>query len=138
MSTPPSQQLSAYGMVFSLGALIVLCVLWESWLAPLRPGSFLLSLKALPLLLPLLGAMRRNVYTIQWSSMLIWLYFTEGVVRGFRNPDALTSLLAYTEIALVLLFFSCAMFFLRPYKKQAKQEAKQQAKQSTESGHEPS
>ncbi len=133
MNTLPGQRL-AYGMVFSLGALIVLCVAWESWLAPLRPGSFLLSLKALPLLLPLLGAVRRNVYTIQWSSMLIWLYFTEGVVRGFRNPDALTRGLAYTEIALVLLFFTCAMFYLRPYKKQAKM----QAKQGSESGHEPS
>lgn len=111
-------------MLFSLGGLIVLCVLWEAWLAPLRPGSFLLSLKALPLLLPLRGAIRRRVYTIQWSSMLIWLYFIEGVVRGFRNPDPMTSWLAWLEVALVVLFFISAILFLRPYKQEAKAAAK--------------
>jgi uncharacterized membrane protein len=117
------------GMVCSLGGLILLCVLWESWLAPLRPGSFLLSLKALPLLLPFMGAIRRDVYTLQWSSMLIWLYFIEGVVRGFRNPDPLTTWLALCEVGLVVAFFIFAMLFLRPIKKHAKQQAKQQAKQ---------
>jgi uncharacterized membrane protein len=118
-------------MLFSLGGLIVLCVLWEAWLAPLRPGSFLLSLKALPLLLPLRGAIRRKVYTIQWSSMLIWLYFIEGVVRGFRNPDPMTSWLAWLEVALVVLFFISAILFLRPYKQEAKAAAKATAAAAT-------
>ncbi len=110
--------------VASLGALIALCVLWEVWLAPLSPGSFLLALKAVPLIVPLLGALRRSVYTLQWSSMLIWLYFIEGVVRGFRNPDLTTSVLAWLEVALVLVFFVAALLFLRPYKRAAKAQAK--------------
>ena len=110
-------------LLTSLGGLIVLCVLWEIWLAPLRPGSFLLALKAVPLMLPLAGALRRSVYTLQWSSMLIWLYFIEGVVRGFRNPDFTTSVLAWLEVALVLVFFIAALMFLRPYKRAAKAQA---------------
>ena len=126
------------GMICSLGGLILLCVLWESWLAPLRPGSYLLSLKALPLLLPFMGAIRRDVYTLQWSSMLIWLYFIEGVVRGFRNPDPATTWLALCEVALVVAFFIFAMLFLRPIKKRAKQRAKQNANQANSNGHEQS
>lgn len=114
-------------LLASLGGLIVLCVLWEIWLAPLRPGSFLLALKAVPLILPLAGALRRSVYTLQWSSMLIWLYFIEGVVRGFRNPDLTTSVLAWLEVALVLVFFVAALLFLRPYKRAAKAQAKAEA-----------
>ena len=37
----------------SLIALLALCLAWELWLAPLRPGGSMLVLKALPLLLPL-------------------------------------------------------------------------------------
>lgn len=119
-----STRFSWLALTGSLGGLIVLCVLWEIWLAPLRPGSFLLALKAVPLILPLAGALRRSVYTLQWSSMLIWLYFVEGVVRGFRNPDFTTSVLAWLEVALVLVFFVAALLFLRPYKRAAKAQAR--------------
>ena len=37
----------------SLAALILLCLAWELWLAPLRPGGSYLALKALPLVFPL-------------------------------------------------------------------------------------
>ena len=37
----------------SLVALILLCTLWELWLAPLRPGGSMLVLKVLQLLLNL-------------------------------------------------------------------------------------
>ena len=39
-----------YGSVLSLLALIALCLAWEIWLAPLRPGGSWMLLKALPLL----------------------------------------------------------------------------------------
>ncbi|MGH8705692.1 MAG: DUF2069 domain-containing protein, partial [Burkholderiales bacterium] len=41
----------------ALIALIFLCVAWELWLAPLRPGGSWLALKALPLLAPLFGVL---------------------------------------------------------------------------------
>ncbi|MHA7679933.1 DUF2069 domain-containing protein [Cupriavidus sp. PET2-C1] len=103
----------------SLIALIVLCIAWEWFLAPLRPGGSWLVLKFLPLLLPLRGVLTRNRYTMQWSSMLILLFFTEGIVRA-TSDRAPSSLLAWTEVALTLLFFFGTILYLRPYKRRAK------------------
>ena len=55
----------------SLVALIMLCLAWEGWLAPLKPQGSLLILKALPLLLPLFGILKGKRYTYQWASMFI-------------------------------------------------------------------
>ena len=71
------------GACSSLLALIFLCLAWELWLAPLRPGGSWLALKALPLLLPLMGILHGRRYTYQWASMLILAYFAEGVMRGY-------------------------------------------------------
>lgn len=92
----------------SLIALIFLCVAWELWLAPIRPGGSALVLKALPLLLPLFGVLRGRRYTFQWASMLILAYFTEGVVRAW-SEHGLSRGLAIAEIALSLVFFAAAV-----------------------------
>ncbi len=73
------------GAVASLLLLTVWLVAWEMVVAPLYPGGSLLALKALPLLIPLRGVIKRDIYTLQWSSMVILLYFTEGVVRGYSD-----------------------------------------------------
>ncbi|MDP2431393.1 MAG: DUF2069 domain-containing protein [Pseudomonadota bacterium] len=96
----------------SLIALIALCVAWELWLAPLRPGGSWLVLKVLPLLLPLFGILHGRVYTYRWSTLLIWLYFTEGVVRAWSDRgDSAT--LALFEVALSLVFFVAAAWYAR-------------------------
>ena len=74
--------------VASLVALILLTLAWELWLAPLRPGGSLLALKAVVLLLPLFGILRERVYTYQWSSMFILMFFAEGVTRAWGDPKA--------------------------------------------------
>src|SRR5204863_4889489 len=78
----PSWRSSLPGRIFlgrtataALAALFVLCLAWELWLAPLRPGGSLVALKALPLLLPLPGIWRGRRYTYQWSSLFILAYF---------------------------------------------------------------
>ena len=96
----------------SLIALIFLCVAWELWLAPLRPGGSAAVLKVLPLLVPLFGILRGKRYTYQWSSMLILAYFAEGVVRAWSEPGT-TQLMALLEIALSLLFFAAAILYVR-------------------------
>jgi uncharacterized membrane protein len=96
----------------SLIALIFLCLAWELWLAPIRPGGSALALKALPLLLPLFGVLRGKRYTYQWSSMLILAYFTEGVVRGWSERGA-GQAMAIAEIALSLFFFTAAICYAR-------------------------
>lgn len=95
--------------VGSLLGLIVLCVAWELWLAPLRPQGSWLVLKALPLCIPLAGLLKHRMYTYRWVSLVVWLYFIEGVVRAWSDP-APSSYLAMVEIALsLMLFVACAL-----------------------------
>lgn len=94
--------------VSSLLALIVLGLVWELWLAPLRPGGSWVALKVLPLCVPLAGLLKRRMYTYRWLSLLVWLYFTEGVVRAWsdRPPG---QWLAMLEVVLCLVLFAvCA------------------------------
>ena len=98
--------------VGSLLGLIVLCLAWELWLAPLRPGGSWLALKALPLALPLAGLLKRRMYTYRWVSLLVWLYFTEGVVRAWSDP-APGNWLAGAEILLCLLLFTACALHVR-------------------------
>jgi uncharacterized membrane protein len=96
----------------TLGALLLLCVAWELWLAPLRPGGSLLALKALPLALPLSGIFSGKRYTYQWSGMLILGYFAEGVTRAWAETG-LSQKLAFAEVALSLAFFAAAVSYAR-------------------------
>jgi uncharacterized membrane protein len=96
----------------SLAALLVLCVAWELWLAPLRPGGTLLALKALPLALPLGGISQGKRYTYQWSSMLILAYFAEGVTRAWSERGT-SQVLASCEVLLSVLFFAAAVTYAR-------------------------
>ena len=92
----------------SLAGLIALGIAWEMFLAPIRPGGSLLALKVLPLVIPLAGIWKNRMYTYRWVSLMVWLYFTEGVVRawGDRPPG---SYLAMLEVFLCLLLFAaCA------------------------------
>lgn len=96
----------------SLIGLIFLGVAWELWLVPLRPGGSWLVLKVLPLLAALFGILRGRLYTYRWSTLMIWLYFTEGVVRAWSDTGA-SAVLAMIEIGLSLAFFLAAAFFTR-------------------------
>lgn len=96
----------------SLIALIFLCVAWELWLAPIRPGGSSLVLKALPLLIPLMGILKGRRYTYQWAPMLILAYFTEGVARAWSDTG-LSAWLAGGEIVLSVVFFFAAIFYAK-------------------------
>ncbi len=96
----------------SLIALIFLCLAWELWLAPLRPGGSWLALKALPLLVPLFGVLRGRVYTYQWALLLILAYFIEGAVRAWSEGGT-AARLSWIEIALALAFFASAIGYVR-------------------------
>jgi uncharacterized membrane protein len=118
------QKVCYIGAAVSLVALIILCVAWELALAPLRPGGSWMVLKVLPLLVPLRGVLKRNLYTMQWSSMLILLYLAEGIVRA-TSDTGLSATLGWIEVALVCVFFFCSILYLRPYKQAAKKLAQQ-------------
>jgi len=111
----------------TLTLLIALCLVWELWLAPLRPGGSYLALKVLPLLLALRGVIAGRVYTMQWACMLVLLYFMEGVVRAWSDPAPASVWMACVEIVLSFTFYLCALLYLRPAKQAAKQAAKRRA-----------
>ena len=113
------------GALASLVVLIAWLLAWELLVAPLHPGGSWLALKAVPLLIPLAGVVKRDIYTLQWSSMVILLYFTEGVVRAWSDKLPASQLMAWGEIVLVCVYFACALLYLRPYKKAAKRIAKE-------------
>ena len=117
--TPARRRGAALGAAAALIALIVLSVAWEWWLAPLRPGGTALVLKAVPLLLALPGVLRQRLYTLQWASMLILLYFAEGIVRGW-SERGLSAQLGWLETLLAVVFFVCALAYVGPFKRAAK------------------
>jgi uncharacterized membrane protein len=95
--------------VGSLLALILLGLAWELWLAPLRPGGSWLALKVLPLTLPLAGLLKNRMYTYRWLSLLVWVYFTEGVVRA-TSDGGLSAVLAGVQVLLcIALFAACSL-----------------------------
>ncbi len=98
--------------------LFILCVSWEWFISPLRPGGSWLVLKGIPLLFAIPGIWKGRVYTMQWASMLILLYVTEGLVRILEAGANFW--LAVLEIILSTAGFVCLLMYLKPIKKEAK------------------
>lgn len=108
--------------VGSVLALIVLGLAWELWLAPLRPGGSWWAIKVLPLALPLAGLLKNRMYTYRWLSLLVWLYFTEGVVRA-TTERGLSAVLAGLEVLLSVLLFVACVWHVRSRLRAAGKEA---------------
>jgi uncharacterized membrane protein len=109
----------------SLIALIFLCLAWEGWLAPLRPGGSWLILKGAILLLPLFGILRGKRYTYKWLSLLIQFYLLEGLTRA-TSEGGLSQWLAVGETVLATVIFTGCILYIRttrtaPEKKAAEQ-----------------
>ena len=105
--------------------LFILCVCWEWFISPLRPEGSWLILKALPLLLPMRGIWKGNAYTMQWASMLILLYITEGLVR--ITESGWNFYLAILETVLATVAFMSLLMYLKPIKAEAKAKNKAQS-----------
>ncbi|BDX21396.1 hypothetical protein TUM22923_07170 [Polynucleobacter sp. TUM22923] len=105
--------------------LFILCVAWEWFISPLRPGGSWLILKAIPLLFAIPGLWKGNVYTMQWASMLILLYVTEGLVRILETGTNFW--MAVLETTFGTIGFVCLLAFLKPIKARAKALKKESA-----------
>ena len=106
-SLPPVVAWSRAVAVGSLLGLIVLGLAWELVLAP--TGNRTLALKVLPLAVPLVGLLKNRMYTYRWVSLMIWLYFIEGVIRA-SGDRGISAWLAGVEVLLcVMLFAACAV-----------------------------
>ena len=66
-------------------ALLLLILLWEGWLAPAPnapPGAWII-LKCFPLLIPLRNLLRGRSRTYLFTSLLLMLYFIDGIVLTY-------------------------------------------------------
>ena len=102
--------------------LIIVCIAWEWFISPLRPGGSWLILKALPLAVMLPGLWRAKVYTMQWGTMLILIYTTEALVR--ISESGWNFWMALLELVLSVIVFICLLLYLKPIKAEAKAKAK--------------
>lgn len=93
--------------VASLLALIVLGLAWELWLAPTGRGT--LALKVLPLAIPVAGLLKNRMYTYRWVSLLVWVYFAEGVVRATSDRGPSVPLAVAEVLLCIVLFAACAV-----------------------------
>lgn len=109
----------------SLIALIFLCLAWEGWLAPLRPGGSWMILKGILLLLPLFGVLRGRRYTYKWLSLFIQFYLLEGLTRA-TSDSGLTQWLAAGETLLATLLFATAILYIRATRIPSTEKAAQQ------------
>ena len=97
---------------FGVVALTLLCVLWELWLAPLRPGGSWLVLKALPLALMIAPVARGNRKALQVLALLLPFYVAEGIVRGWSESGR-HALVAWSAATVALSTFAAALVRLR-------------------------
>ena len=108
VNAPPAVEATRWLAVGSVLALIALGLAWELALAPVRPGGTWLAIKVLPLCFPLAGLLRRRLYTYRWVSLLVWLYFTEGVVRATSDRGPSVPLAVIEVVLCLVLFAACA------------------------------
>lgn len=93
-------------VLLALG-LIVLGLTWELILAP--TGARSLALKVLPLAFVMPGLLKLRLSTFRATSLLVWLYVGEGLLRGASDRGASVPL-AWLEAALgVALFVVCGL-----------------------------
>lgn len=104
-TAPPLERATRTLALVSLVALIALGLAWELWLDPTGARSW--ALKVLPLAFPLSGVWLGRLSSFRVLSLLVWLYFAEGVVRATSLPGAsVAPAIAQTALALVL-FAAC-------------------------------
>ena len=86
--------------------LAIWCVAWESQVAPLREGGSWMTLKSIPILLPIIGIIHGREKSFQILSLIVIAYFIEAVVRSYADSGTM-QLMALGELILSLsLFFA--------------------------------
>lgn len=100
------------GAVALVGALVLLELLWELLLAPLRPGGSWLALKALPLAAVWPGVARGSRRSRQVTTFLLLAYFAEGIVRALTESGR-HAVVAWMATTLAAAAFAALLVSLR-------------------------
>jgi uncharacterized membrane protein len=103
----------------SLGALALLEILWELWLAPIKPGGSWLALKAVPLLALWPGVAKGKLRSCQWALLLLPWYFAEGLVRA-ASETGRQALCASVAAAMALVALGAGLAWVRVIKRRAR------------------
>lgn len=87
-------------------ALLVLTLIWHTWLFPSAyfTVTWVLIVTALPLLLPLPGLLRGRPRSYVWAALLSMLYFIHGVGEAIANPQQRWLGLLEILLSLTLVF----------------------------------
>jgi uncharacterized membrane protein len=99
-------------------ALTLVVFAWEAWRAPPTPlaPTFWIVLKVTPLIVPLPWLLRAAAYAHVLTSLLLLLYFSEGVAAvygGIRSGSGASVAYGSLEIVLTLVFIAAASVFVR-------------------------
>jgi uncharacterized membrane protein len=93
--------------ILGLACLIGLMVVQLAWEA----GNWMI-LKTIPLLLLWPGLYQRRIKVWQLSSLLLWFYFAEAVMRLWADQGA-SAVFAAAALVLTLLWFVAILLFVR-------------------------
>lgn len=104
----PLARLTVAGLI----ALVATQFLWETLLAPLRPGGSWLLLKVVPLAFLIPEVARGARRSRQWLSLLLPFYLAEGVVRGWSESGR-HSLVAWFAALLAASTFLALLAWVR-------------------------
>jgi uncharacterized membrane protein len=103
-----------YGAVITYTGLILLVLLWEGWLAhsSSAPAGFWLAVKATPLVLAARGVYAGKPKVIVIASLLVLLYFIEGIVLAYAGPGHRHFLVPIRFLASAEILLSTAFIVL--------------------------
>jgi uncharacterized membrane protein len=87
-------------------------ILWETVVAPLRPGGSLVALKCVPLLLCLPGLLRGTLRARQWLALLLPWYVGEALVRALTS-DGRARAAAMLGVVLAAVAFAAIVASVR-------------------------
>jgi uncharacterized membrane protein len=110
-SSPRDSEVRRQRVVVALiAALVLVEFLWETVLAPVRPGGSWLALKALPLAFAWPGIARHSARSRQLAALLLPFYLAEAIVRAVtetgRHAFVAWDAAALSLAALVALLLS--------------------------------
>lgn len=105
-----------FAVNFFLFALIVLTLLWEWRIAPIRDGGSWLMIKALPLTLFVSGCLKGKMRTMQKLSLFVPFYMAEGIMR-MTDLSKISRTCALFEMIFSIALFMSVLFFIRLQRK---------------------
>jgi len=97
-----------------MGMLIVLFILWRTFIIPVEHFVTILAIHIIPLALFIPGMRARKPKVFIWFCFVILLYFCQGVMSSFALPSIL-GIVGLLETILAIGVFCAAMMAGRYY-----------------------